>query len=125
MEDDKELMERIERLAHEEHELFDRESRGEASTKERARLKEIEGELETSYDLLRARRARRSAGLDPDVEPVTEPEASRGSRGTHPVVPHGSIQGRTGGGRRAVRCRRLFEPAWIRLLPRRRRTPLA
>ena len=92
MEDDKELMEHIERLAHEEHELFDRESRGEASTKERARLKEIEGELETSYDLLRARRARRSAGarawdrhgdvrarrsagLDPDVEPVIDAQA--------------------------------------------------
>jgi hypothetical protein len=74
MEDDKELIEHIEQLAHEEHELFDRESRGEASAKERARLKEIEGELETSYDLLRARRARRSAGLDPDVEPVIEPE---------------------------------------------------
>lgn len=72
MDDDRELIEHIERLAHEEHELFDRESRGEASTKQRARLKEIEGELETSYDLLRARRARRAAGLDPDVEPVVE-----------------------------------------------------
>jgi hypothetical protein len=73
--DDRELIEHIERLAHEEHELFDKESRGEASTKERARLKEIEGELETSYDLLRARRARRAAGLDPDVEPVIDAEA--------------------------------------------------
>jgi Protein of unknown function (DUF2630) len=72
MEEDKDLIEHIEQLAHEEHELFDKESRGEASTKERARLKEIEGELEASYDLLRARRARRSAGLDPDVEPVIE-----------------------------------------------------
>jgi len=72
MEEDKDLIEHIERLAHEEHELFDRESRGEASTKQRTRLKEIEGELEASYDLLRARRARRSAGLDPDVEPVID-----------------------------------------------------
>jgi hypothetical protein len=70
MDRDKELIERIEQLAHEEHALFDKESRGEASTKERARLKEIEGELEVSYDLLRARRARRAAGLNPDVEPV-------------------------------------------------------
>lgn len=75
MEDDKELIERIEQLAHEEHALFDKESRGEASTRERARLKEIEGELEASYDLLRARRARRAAGLDPDVEPVVEASA--------------------------------------------------
>jgi hypothetical protein len=57
MDEDKELIEQIERLAHEEHALFDKESRGEASTKERSRLKEIEGELESCYDLLRARRA--------------------------------------------------------------------
>jgi hypothetical protein len=75
MDEDKELIERIERLAHEEHALFDKESRAEASTKERARLKEIEGELEVSYDLLRARRARRAAGLDPDVEPVVDATA--------------------------------------------------
>ena len=75
MDDDRELIDRIERLAHEEHTLFDKESRGEASSKERARLKEIEGELEASYDLLRARRARRAAGLDPDVEPVVDTEA--------------------------------------------------
>jgi hypothetical protein len=73
--DDQELIRHIEQLAREEHELFDKESRGEASTKERARLKEIEGELETSYDNLRARRARRAAGLDPDVEPVVDSAA--------------------------------------------------
>ena len=75
MDEDKELIEQIEQLAHEEHALFDKESRGEASTKERARLKEIEGELESCYDLLRARRARRAAGLDPDVEPVIDTSA--------------------------------------------------
>lgn len=76
MEQDKDLIERIEQLAHEEHALFEKESRGEASTKERARLKEIEGELEASYDLLRARRARRAAGLDPDVEPKVDASAA-------------------------------------------------
>jgi hypothetical protein len=75
VDDDRELIEHIERLAHEEHELFDGESRGEASAKQRGRLKEIEGELESSYDLLRARRARRAAGLDPDVEPVVDTAA--------------------------------------------------
>lgn len=75
MDQDRDLIEQIEQLAHEEHALFDKESRGEASTKERARLKEIEGELEVSYDLLRARRARRAAGLDPDVEPVVDASA--------------------------------------------------
>ena len=75
MDEDKELIEQIEQLAHEEHALFDKESRGEASTKERTRLKEIEEELERCYDLLRARRARRAAGLDPDVEPVIDASA--------------------------------------------------
>ena len=70
--DDQELIERIEQLAHEEHALFEKESHGEASTRERERLKEIEMQLEGAYDLLRARRARRAAGLDPNVEPVAD-----------------------------------------------------
>jgi hypothetical protein len=70
--EDQDLIHRIEGLAHEEHALFDKESRGEASRRERERLKEIETELEQAYDLLRARRARRAAGLDPDVEPVVD-----------------------------------------------------
>jgi hypothetical protein len=76
MDEDRELIDRIEALAHEEHALFEKESRAEASTKERARLKDIESELEASYDLLRARRARRAAGLDPDVEPVIDRAAA-------------------------------------------------
>ena len=70
--DDQELIDRIEALAHEQHELFDKESHGEASRRDRARVSEIETELEQAYDLLRARRARRAAGLDPDVEPVID-----------------------------------------------------
>ncbi len=65
--DDRDVIERIEGLAHEEHELFGKEARGEASTRERARLKEIEVQLDQLYDLLRQRRARRAAGLDPDA----------------------------------------------------------
>ena len=42
---DQELIHRIEALAHEEHELFEKESHGEASRRERERLKEIEVEL--------------------------------------------------------------------------------
>lgn len=64
---DQNVIDRIEALAHEEHELFDRESRGEATTQERARLKEIQEQLDRMYDLLRQRRARRAAGLDPDT----------------------------------------------------------
>jgi hypothetical protein len=69
---DQVVIERIEQLAHEEHELFEKESRGEASTRERARLQEIQAELDRCYDLLRQRRARRAAGLDPDEATVRD-----------------------------------------------------
>lgn len=76
--DDKDVIERIESLAHEEHELFGKESRGEASTRERARLKEIEVQLDHLYDLLRQRRARRAAGLDPDEAVSRDPDTVEG-----------------------------------------------
>jgi len=69
---DADVIERIEQLAHEEHSLFEKESRSEASTRERARLKEIEVQLDQCYDLLRQRRARRAAGLDPDGATVRD-----------------------------------------------------
>lgn len=76
--DDKDVIERIEALAHEEHELFGKESRGEASTRERERLKEIEIQLDQLYDLLRQRRARRAAGLDPDAALARDVETVEG-----------------------------------------------
>lgn len=75
---DHEVIARIEALAHEEHDLFARESRAEASTKDRARLKEIEVELDQLYDLLRQRRARRAAGLDPDEATARDPDTVEG-----------------------------------------------
>lgn len=71
-EQDQDVIDRIEQLAHEEHELYGKESRGEASTRERARLRDIEVELDRCYDLLRQRRARRAAGLDPDEATVRD-----------------------------------------------------
>jgi hypothetical protein len=65
-EQDQDVIGRIEQLAHEEHQLYEKESRGEASTRERSRLQEIQVELDRCYDLLRQRRARRAAGLDPN-----------------------------------------------------------
>ncbi len=63
---DEDVITRINELAHEEHELFDKEARGEATTKERGRLKEIQVQLDTLYEVLHQRRARRNAGLDPN-----------------------------------------------------------
>jgi hypothetical protein len=72
---DQDVIDRIEQLAHEEHTLFEKESQGEASSHERERLKEIEVQLDQCYDLLRQRRARRAAGLDPD-DAVVRDEAT-------------------------------------------------
>ncbi|MFB3738807.1 MAG: DUF2630 family protein [Candidatus Velamenicoccus archaeovorus] len=69
---DEDVIARINDLAHEEHELFDRESRGEASPKERARLREIQVQLDQCYDVLHQRRARRAAGLDPNGATVRD-----------------------------------------------------
>jgi hypothetical protein len=74
---DEDVITRINDLAHEEHQLFEKESEGKASSKERERLKEIEVQLDQCWDLLHQRRARRSAGMDPDqaaVRPETTVE---------------------------------------------------
>jgi uncharacterized protein DUF2630 len=57
----------IEQLVTEEHDLWQREGDGTATDDDRARLKAIAVSLDTCWDLLRQRRARRDAGLDPDA----------------------------------------------------------
>ena len=69
---DRDVFESIEELAHEEHELREREGRGELGDEERARLQSLETRLDQCWDLLRQRRARRSAGLDPDEATVRD-----------------------------------------------------
>ncbi len=63
--DDRELIQRINTLVDEEHHLYERGSDG-LDTTERARLESLEIALDQCWDLLRQRRARRRAGLDPD-----------------------------------------------------------
>jgi Protein of unknown function (DUF2630) len=75
---DEDVIQRINQLAGEEHELFERESRGEASRAERERLQEIAVQLDQCYDLLHQRRARRAAGLDPDDASVRDPGTVEG-----------------------------------------------
>jgi hypothetical protein len=62
---DQDVLGQINALAEEEHHLFERESRGEASEADRRRLAELEVSLDQCWDLLHQRRARRNAGLDP------------------------------------------------------------
>jgi hypothetical protein len=65
--DDPQVHGTIERLVAEEHELWQRESAGEASEADRRRLEEIRTSLDECWDLLRQLRARREAGRDPDT----------------------------------------------------------
>jgi hypothetical protein len=64
--DDKEVLGRINELAREEHELFERESHGKVTDADRARLRRLEVTLDQCWDLLRQRDARREFGQDPD-----------------------------------------------------------
>jgi hypothetical protein len=75
---DEDVIRRINDLAHEEHRLFERESRGEATASERERLQELAVQLDQCYDLLHQRRARRAAGLDPDDASVRDPGTVEG-----------------------------------------------
>ncbi|GAC1432401.1 MAG: DUF2630 family protein [Ktedonobacteraceae bacterium] len=69
--DDTELLHRIESLVNEEHHLTQRgEEEGGLSSAEHERMKALEVSLDQCWDLLRQRRARRSAGLNPDEAKV-------------------------------------------------------
>jgi hypothetical protein len=65
--DDPQIHGAIEELVAEEHELWQRESAGQASEADRQRLEEIRISLDQCWDLLRQRRARREAGQEPDT----------------------------------------------------------
>jgi hypothetical protein len=76
--DDTTVLSRINALVDEEHNLRTQVQSGQISTDdERTRLRELEEALDQCWDLLRRRRAARSAGTDPDGEraqPVAEVE---------------------------------------------------
>jgi Protein of unknown function (DUF2630) len=76
--DDKDLIERINELANEEHQLFQKESRGEVDATERERIEQLQVTLDQCWDLLHQRRARRSAGLDPDDAEVRDARTVEG-----------------------------------------------
>jgi hypothetical protein len=69
---DENVLDRINALANEEHELYRKESGGEVTDEERQRMRQIELTLDQCWDLLRQRRARRDAGLDPDDAEVRD-----------------------------------------------------
>jgi hypothetical protein len=70
--EDPRVIDRINELAREERELWQRESRRKASEADRKRLRELEVTLDQCWDLLHQRRALRSAGGDPDEAKVRD-----------------------------------------------------
>ncbi|HVA74464.1 MAG TPA: DUF2630 family protein [Acidimicrobiales bacterium] len=62
---DSEIVEQIDRLVAQEHELERAHAAAELSDEDRARLEQLEVQLDQCWDLLRQRRARRNAGKDP------------------------------------------------------------
>jgi Protein of unknown function (DUF2630) len=72
--DDREVLDHIERLVDEEHHLLQAQSGEDGLDETRHdRLREVEVALDQCWDLLRQRRARREAGLDPDDAAVRPP----------------------------------------------------
>jgi len=79
--DDAEVLGRINELAREEHELFERESHGKVTDADRDRLRRLQVTLDQCWDLLRQRRARRTAGLDPGEARVRDAKTVEGYTG--------------------------------------------
>jgi hypothetical protein len=68
MDDDRDVMQQINRLVDEEHELLSRaEASGGLEPAERERLHALQVEVDQRWDLLRQRRGLRHAGVDPDA----------------------------------------------------------
>ncbi len=72
---DTEILKHITELVDEEHELENMAAQeGGLTEEERDRVRALEVSLDQCWDLLRQRRARRSAGLNPDEAKVRDPK---------------------------------------------------
>jgi hypothetical protein len=79
--DDAQLGDRIEALVAEEHRLLDAHGAAGLSDAEHARLAAVGVALDRAWDLMRQRRARRSAGLDPDGASLRDEDTVEGYLG--------------------------------------------
>lgn len=70
--DDKEILHHITELVNEEHELMNLAEGAGLDDEQQARIKALEISLDQCWDLLRQRRARRHAGLNPDEAKVRD-----------------------------------------------------
>jgi len=72
--DDHQIHNSIDEMVTEEHQLWERESAGEASEADRQRMESLRVSLDQCWDLLRQRRARRDAGQDPEGAELRPPD---------------------------------------------------
>ena len=80
--DDAQILSRIENLVQEEHRLYEKSEEDEGLDKaEHQRLQSLQTGLDQCWDLLRQRRARRDAGLNPDQASVRDTETVEGYEG--------------------------------------------
>ncbi|HKF35987.1 MAG TPA: DUF2630 family protein [Ktedonobacteraceae bacterium] len=70
--DDKAILHHITELVNEEHELMNLAEGAGLDDEQQTRIKELEVSLDQCWDLLRQRRARRNAGLNPDEAKVRD-----------------------------------------------------
>ncbi len=81
MSTDRPVQDHIEALVAEEHRLLEGHGSGALSSAEHARLEHVRVELDRMWDLLRQRRARRDAGLNPDGASERDAGTVEGYRG--------------------------------------------
>ena len=79
--DDRNVSNRIDELARQEHELFERQARGAATDADLEQLKKIQVTLDQCWDLLRQRRARREFGQNPDEAQLRDEKTVEGYTG--------------------------------------------
>ena len=70
---DSDILKHINALVDEEHELMQQSEQGGLNDEERARMHELQVQLDQYWDLLRQRRARREFGLNPEDVGVRDP----------------------------------------------------
>lgn len=70
---DTEILKQITELVNEEHQLMNQSEGIGLDDEQEARMKALEVSLDQCWDLLRQRRARRNAGLNPDEAQVRDP----------------------------------------------------
>lgn len=70
---DQDILKQIQSLVDEEHHLLQLEEEGKIQGDQRERAHQIDVHLDQCWDLLRQRRARRNAGLNPDDAQPRDP----------------------------------------------------